>query len=261
MQHPSEGMLQERSGSLLANERDSAPAPAESRKPGEAGEQPDPLAKERAALLAEIDREMRATAGLTGHSKLTPSVRDVLARVPREEFVDPSQETLAYINRPLGIGHGQTISQPFIVALMTELVNPRPDDVVLEIGTGSGYQAAVLAGLVSRVYSIEVIGALARSAAKRLERLGYTNVEVREGDGNFGWPERAPFDGILVTAAAPEIPPALVAQLKPGARMIIPVGRSPFSQSLLVVEKSAEGKVTRREVLPVAFVPLVEGDR
>jgi protein-L-isoaspartate(D-aspartate) O-methyltransferase len=213
----------------------------------------------RAELIREIDREMRGTARFTGRAKLAPAVRAALTQVPREAFVREEDETRAYINRPLAIGHGQTISQPFIVALMTDLVDPEPDDKVLEIGTGSGYQAAVLSQLVDRVYSVEVIPALASSAAARLEGLGYRNVRVRTGDGNLGWPEHAPYDGILVTAAAPAIPPALVEQLGPGARMVIPVGGSRYEQNLMVVEKSTAGVVTEREVLPVAFVPLVEG--
>jgi len=216
-------------------------------------------AARRAELLHQIDGEMRSTARWTGRSELAPAVRDALAKVPREAFVRETDEARAYVNRPLAIGHGQTISQPFIVALMTDLLEPNAGDRVLEIGTGSGYQAAVLSELVERVYSIEVIPALARSAAARLERLGYRNVEVRAGDGNLGWPEHAPFDGIVVTAAAPKIPPALVEQLKPGARMVIPVGASRFEQTLVVIEKSPRGSVSEREVLPVAFVPLVEG--
>ncbi len=159
-------------------------------------------------------------------------------------------------NRPLPIGHGQTISQPYIVALMTELLAPKAGDVVLEVGTGSGYQAAVLAELGARVYTIEIVPPLANSAALRLEQLGYSNVEVRLGDGYYGWPEHAPFDGIIVTAAANAIPPPLIEQLKPGGRMLIPVG-APFSaQELIVLVKDTKGKVSTRSVLPVAFVPL-----
>jgi protein-L-isoaspartate(D-aspartate) O-methyltransferase len=218
------------------------------------------LAEERAALLREIEEEMRLTAHLTGRKALAPAVRAAMEAVQREEFVAADDKPFAYLNRPLGIGHGQTISQPFIVALMTELIDPKPEHVVLEVGTGSGYQAAVLATIVKAVYSVEVVPALAETARERLRRLGYANVEVRHGDGHAGWPEHGPFDGIVVTAAAPEIPPPLVAQLKRGGRMVIPVGRPYHEQALLVVTKSAEGEVAEERVLPVAFVPLVDDE-
>jgi len=165
----------------------------------------------------------------------------------------------AYDNRPLPIGHGQTISQPFIVALMTELLDLAPGDSVLEIGTGSGYQAAVLAELAGTVCSIEVIPELASDAAKALAGEGYTNVILRTGDGGLGWPERAPFDAIIVTAAAPEIPPALVEQLRAGGRMMIPVGPRHGDQELVLLTRNAAGDVMQRSVLPVAFVPLTGG--
>src|SRR5688572_3559900 len=182
-------------------------------------------------------------------------VRTML-EVPRHEFVPPEYRAQAYEDGPLPIGLDQTISQPYIVALMTELVAPMPGHRVLEVGTGSGYQAAVIARLVSQVYSIEIIPQHAQSAAERLKKLGVNNVEVRAGNGYLGWPERAPFDGILVTAGATEIPPRLVEQLKPGGRMIIPVGTAPSEQVLKVIQKDAAGKVETRDVIPVRFVPL-----
>lgn len=215
----------------------------------------------RAALLEEIALEMRETARWTGRAELSPRVAAALAKVRREAFVTPGSERVAYDNRPLPIGHGQTISQPFVVALMTELLDLRPDDIVLEVGTGSGYQAAVLAELAGNVCSVEVIPELATGAAKALAEQGYSNVELRTGDGSFGWQERAPFDAIIVTAAAPEIPPTLLEQLRPGGRMIIPVGPRHGDQELLLITKDAAGTVTRRTVLPVAFVPLTSDGR
>ena len=181
---------------------------------------------------------------------------DVLNSVERHRFVPAREISNAYENRPLPIGHGQTISQPYIVALMTDLLEPEPGDVVLEIGTGSGYQAAVLAGLVERVYSIEIIEALQEQAAARLRRLGYDNVVTRLGDGYFGWPEQAPFDAIIVTAAASHVPPPLIGQLKPGGRMVIPVGGRFATQHLLLLEKNAAGEILTRQIAAVRFVPL-----
>jgi protein-L-isoaspartate(D-aspartate) O-methyltransferase len=212
--------------------------------------------RERDELLAEIDREMVDTARLTGRERLSPRVRAALARVPREEFVPPEEKRLAYLNTPLPIGYGQTISQPFIVAIMSELLDLAEDTVVLEVGTGSGYQAAVLAELARYVYTVETIPELAARARDLLARLGYRNVEVRAGDGYLGWPEQAPFKAIMVTAGASEIPPPLVEQLAPGGRMLIPVGSWPGGQTLDLVAKDAEGNVSHRDVLPVAFVPL-----
>lgn len=184
-----------------------------------------------------------------------------MATVPRHCFVPPEQCEWAYADRPLPIGRGQTISQPFIVALMTELLQPDPRAAVLEIGTGSGYQTAVLAGLVRQVYSIERIPELAAAAERRLRELGYTNVEIRADDGGRGWEEWAPFDAIMVTAAAATVPPALVRQLKPGGRLVIPVGEPHRSQDLRVITKDERGGVETRSVLPVVFVPLVrDGD-
>ena len=183
-------------------------------------------------------------------------VLEAMLRVPRHEYVPLEDRASAYSDTPLPIGLAQTISQPYIVALMTELIQPEPDDRLLEIGTGSGYQAAVAAELVSEVYSIEIIPELARAAAERLERLGVSNVFVRAGDGYLGWPEQSPFDGILVTAGAEDIPEPLVEQLKPGARMIIPVGDLSSFQILKVVEKLPGGEVEIRDIAPVRFVPL-----
>jgi len=176
--------------------------------------------------------------------------------VPRHEFVPEAQRRHAYENRPLAIGHGQTISQPYIVALMTSLARPAPGQKILEVGTGSGYQAAVLAEAGASVYSVEIIEPLARQAAQRLRVLGYRNVQTRIGDGYYGWKEHAPYDAIVVTAAASSIPPPLIAQLKPGGRMVIPVGSSFFTQTLMLVEKRADGRVRTRQLLPVQFVPL-----
>jgi len=179
-----------------------------------------------------------------------------MAAVPRHRFVPGELRNRAYDNGPLPIGSGQTISQPYIVALMTELLRLSPDAVVLEVGTGSAYQTAVLSRLADRVFSIEIVPELARSAAARLQALGIGNAEVRVGDGYHGWPEHAPFDGIIVTAAASDIPPPLVEQLRPGARLVIPVGNAFGGQELLLLEKAGDGAVSRRVVLPVAFVPL-----
>ena len=219
----------------------------------------DRYAAARRALVAAIEETVRETAGHIGRDSMDPRVMAVLAEVPRHEFVPQDQRPHAYENRPLPIGHGQTISQPYIVALMTDLLKPQPEHKVLEIGTGSGYQAAVLARLVKEVYSIEIITELGRQATERLQRLGYDNVTVRNGDGYFGWEEQAPFDGIVVTAAADHIPPPLIRQLKPGGRMVIPVGSRFMVQQLVLVEKDAGGAATTRQILPVLFVPLTGG--
>jgi len=210
-------------------------------------------------LVHEIEAEMRVTADWTGRRHLAPRVRAALLTVRREAFVPAALREEAYANHPLRIGHGQTISQPFIVALMTDLLDPAPDHVVLEVGTGSGYQAAVLAALVHHVYSVEIIPALSEHAQAALAQQGVGNVTLRIGDGAAGWPEHAPYDGIIVTAAGPTVPPALVAQLRPGGRMVIPLGE-PFSEQMLtLVVKDADGDLTQRDVLPVAFVPLTGG--
>lgn len=204
----------------------------------------------RRTLVAEIAAER---PGLP--SRFDPRVMDAIARVPRHLFVPPAQQPHAYENRPLPIGEGQTISQPYIVALMTDLLKPGREDSVLEVGTGSGYQAAVLAELVRAVYTIEIVEPLAVEARRRLDRLGYRNVEVRTGDGYKGWEERAPFDAIMVTAGADEVPPPLLRQLKPGGRMVIPVGPAWSVQSLMLIEKQADGSIRSRQILPVRFVP------
>lgn len=211
-------------------------------------------------MLEAIGESLRESAAHTGYAELSNPVMDAMAAVPREEFVLPAYRHLAYRNSALPIAAGQTISQPLIVALMTELLEPTQEDVILEVGTGSGYQAAVLAGLVRHVYSIEIVEELAGSASRVLERLGYENVTVRAGDGYAGWPEHAPFDGIIVTAAAPHLPPPLLAQLKPGGRLVIPVDEARGHQQLMVIEVDAFGEIRRTSILPVAFVPLT-GDR
>ena len=184
-------------------------------------------------------------------------VLDAMRAVPRHEFVPLSARGDAHADSPLPIGYGQTISQPYIVALMTELARPAPADRALEVGTGSGYQAAVLSRLVAKVFSVELVDPLAQSAAATLRRLGYGNVTVRSGDGYLGWPEEAPFDIILVTAAPETVPPALVAQLRPGGRLVVPVGRVWDVQDLQLIEKDAAGKTSARSVIPVRFVPLI----
>ncbi len=206
-------------------------------------------------MIEAITDDARRTADYTGAAELDSRVIDAMSRVERDEFVPWAVKIAAYVNRPLPIGHGQTISQPFIVALMTHLMQPREGDRVLEIGTGSGYQAAVLAELVETVYTIEIIPELAESAAKRLADLGFDNVHVKTGDGWYGWPEVAPFDAIMVTAVGGDVPGELVRQLKPGGRMVLPVG-SDWDQYLVVVEKATDGTISRRDVLPVRFVPL-----
>jgi protein-L-isoaspartate(D-aspartate) O-methyltransferase len=213
------------------------------------------VSREQAALLAEIERDFRATATYTGEAALAPAVASALAAVPRHRFVQEADRERAYLNRPLRIGHGQTISQPFIVALMTQLARPEPTHRVLEIGTGSGYQAAVLAELVAEVRSIEIVPALAAGAAERLRELGYLNVQVRAGDGNHGWPDAAPFDAILVTAAG-RLPPALVEQLAPRGRLVIPIERGAGDQELVVITRGPDGEAVQETILPVRFVPL-----
>lgn len=185
------------------------------------------------------------------------SVLDSMKKVPRHLFVPPKYQEQAYDDHPLPIGLGQTISQPYIVALMTEIASPDPDDVVLEVGTGSGYQAAILAQIVRRVYTVELFQQLADEAQQRFKVLGYTNISLKSGDGYYGWEEHAPFDAIVVTAAAEHIPPPLIRQLKPGGIMIIPVGNRFQVQTLVLVEKDTDGKTRSRNLLPVRFVPLL----
>jgi len=216
----------------------------------------DGFAELRQELVQTIEEDVKATAVYIDQETLDPRVMEVIGRVPRHEFVPEAERRYAYENRPLPIGHGQTISQPYIVALMTDLARLKPGSRALEVGTGSGYQAAILAELGAKVYSIEIVPELAADAARRLQRLGYGRVHTRVGDGYYGWESEAPFDAILVTAAASYIPPPLVEQLKPGGRMVIPVGGRFQVQQLMVVEKTADGKHRTHQILPVRFVPL-----
>ena len=211
-------------------------------------------------LFEEIQRDTRETRGYTGRERLSSRVLDAMRRVDRAKFVPEGSELYAWENRPLPIGYGQTISQPFIVALMTDLLDLEPEHRVLELGTGSAYQAAVLSELVAEVYTIEIVPELAASAAERLAELGYDNVTVRAGDGWHGWEEAAPFDRIIVTAVAEEVPPKLSEQLKSGGRLVMPIGPRYGGQNLTVIEKTGQ-TLTERQVLPVQFVPLTrDGD-
>ena len=219
------------------------------------------FAKARRRLMAEIEEEARETHFWTGRAHFSERVMAALEKVPRHEFVLPEDQPYAYVNRPRGIGHGQTISQPYIVALMTDLLDLEPAHRVLEIGTGCGYQAAVLAELAGRVFTVETFEELAHTAAARLVRLGYRNVEVRHGEGYEGWPEEVPFDAIIVTAAPIAVPPALLDQLATGGRMVVPVGKPGDTQILTLCRKDAEGHVERDGLLPVSFVPMVRRDR
>jgi len=212
----------------------------------------------RTAMVDEV-KYYATLARDSGEEALNDDVMQSLGTVERHNFVASDQRRFAYENRPVPIGHGQTISQPYIVALMTDLIEPERDFVVLEIGTGSGYQAAILANLVTHVYSIEIIEALADEAKTRLARLGYDNVTTKLGDGYYGWEEHAPFDAIIVTAAASHVPPPLIQQLKPGGRMIIPVGGRFMTQLLLLLEKTDDGEIITRQIAAVRFVPLTRG--
>ena len=216
----------------------------------------DRYAAPRKAMVDTIVALTRETAAETGRASLDSRVLTAMNKVPRHRFVPADQEPNAYANRPLPIGNGQTISQPFIVALMTDMLGLKATDRVLEIGTGCGYQAAVLAELAREVYTIEIVAQLAREAAARFAELGYRNVNARSGDGYRGWPAHAPFDAIIVTAAAPEVPPALIEQLKPGGKLVIPVGAQWSGQELRIIEKDQHGKTTTRNALAVRFVPL-----
>lgn len=213
-------------------------------------------ATERSKMVAQISALAAQTGAETTRTRLDSRVMDAMGRVARHRFVPADQTPYAYENRPLPIGYGQTISQPYIVALMTDLMKSKPGDRVLEIGTGSGYQAAVLAELGATVFTIEIIEPLGTQAIEHLKQSRYNSVTVRVGDGYYGWPEQAPFDAIMVTAAASHIPPPLVQQLKPGGRMVIPVGSSFLIQHLMLVEKAPDGSVTSQQILPVRFVPL-----
>jgi len=210
-------------------------------------------------MVDEIVSMARSFGAGTGRGAIEPRVLNVLARIPRHEFVSAQLRANAYDNRPLPIGHGQTISQPYIVAVMTDLLRVGAGDTALEIGTGSGYQAAVLAELGARVSSIEIVEPLALEAGERLRRMGYANLATKVGDGYHGWPQQGPFDVIVVTAAASHVPPPLVRQLKSGGRMVIPVGAPFQTQQLLLVQMRTDGTVTTRQVMPVIFVPLTGG--
>ena len=208
-------------------------------------------------MLGEIEAMYAETQRETGFAAMSPAVRAAMGKVERHRLVPSDQRALAYRNHPLPIGSGQTISQPYIVALSTDLLRVDAESVVLDVGSGSGYQAAVLAEIARQVYGIEILEVLARGAAANLAALGYKNVEIRTGDGYAGWPEKAPFDAIVVAATAPSVPKALVEQLKPGGRMVIPVGT--HRQDLKLILKRADGGYDERDVLPVRFVPLVPG--
>ena len=213
----------------------------------------------RREMVEDIRQLDEATRGETGREPISKRVLDAMQMVPRHEFVPADEVPSAYRNRPLSIGHGQTISQPYIVALMTDLAEVGADDTVLEVGTGSGYQAAILSELAKQVYTIEIVDSLGRDAARRLQR--YANVTTRIGDGYQGWPEHAPFDAIVVTAAPDHIPPALLEQLKPGGRLVIPVGGQWWGQQLMVFTKNQDGTATSKEIVPVRFVPLTRDKR
>jgi protein-L-isoaspartate(D-aspartate) O-methyltransferase len=215
----------------------------------------DAYVADRRAMVGEVQAMVRSTSSTTGIAALSPRVTEALLAVPRHRYVPPGLVADAYENRPLPIGHGQTISQPFVVALMTELAAVGPRDVVLEVGTGSGYQAAVLGRLAARVYTIEIVEPLAREAEARLAAAGERNVEVAIGDGYRGLPDRAPFDAIVVTAGAPHVPKPLLDQLKPGGRLVIPLDRA-AGEELVLIAKRDDGSLHRRTVLPVRFVPL-----
>jgi len=215
---------------------------------------------DRQQMVDTIIYEVAETAGYTGRQVLSTKVIRALLSVPRHEFVPRLMRQQAYINSPLPIGHNQTISQPYIVAIMTELIDPQPNHKVLEIGTGSGYQAAILSRLVSQVYTIEIIAELANNAKNTLQRLEYDNVYVRAGDGYLGWPEQAPFDSIIVTAGG-DIPEQLLAQLKPDGTMIIPVGGYYETQYLTLITKDTKGQIFKRKILPVRFVPLINSQK
>ena len=220
----------------------------------------DALADLRKNMVAEIEAEALLTATYTGRPVFDPAVIDVVGRVPRHEFVPVELQPYAYLNRPLPIGFEKTVSQPYIVALMTDVLDLESNDIVLEIGTGAGYQAAILAELVKRVYTVDIIEQLAVGAERRLKRLGYDAIEVRVGNGYYGWPEHAPYDKIIVTAACDLVPAPLLTQLKAGGRMIIPTG-IPEKQALTLVEKSADGHVSTCDLLPVRFSELEEPDQ
>ncbi len=219
----------------------------------------DEYTQQRQQMVTVIEDDVYIAEKYINKESFNEIVMQAMNTVPRHEFVPENMRSMAYENRPLPIGFGQTISQPYIVALMTDLLQPQPDHHVLEIGTGSGYQAAVLSQLVSQVYSIEIIEQLGKSSTQLLTRLAYDNIKTRIADGYNGWPQHAPFDSIIVTAAISHIPPPLVQQLKKGGRMVIPVGTRFQTQYLTLVEKDKQGKITTRQLLPVIFVPFTGG--
>ena len=218
------------------------------------------MKKKLQRLVDEIENEYKLTRSMTGKRSLDAKVKAALFAIPRDKFVAKSYIDSAFYNGPLPIGHGQTISQPYIVAIMTDLLELESEDIVLEIGTGSGYQAAILSQLCKQVYTIEYVPALADLATTRFEKLGYHNIECKAGNGYDGWPEHAPYDAIIVTAAATRIPRPLIDQLKPGGRMVIPVGQRYMPQELILVQKDEHEKLDIRDILGVAFVPF-QGER
>ncbi len=220
---------------------------------------PQDFAAQRARMVAEVQAMYAETRAATGFDRMSDPVRRALGKVQRHRLVPAAQAALAYRNHPLPIGSGQTISQPYIVALSTDLLGLQGGETVLDVGTGSGYQAAVLAEIASNVYSIEIVPSLGEAARKRLAELGYGNIEIRIGDGYQGWPEKAPFDAIVVAAAAPDAPRALLDQLKPGGRLVVPVGGDGQAQFLKLYTRRADGGFDEKRVLPVRFVPLVPG--
>jgi len=215
----------------------------------------DDYTGKRQQLIREIEKNVKETSLHLDKEVLDERVVAAMSRVPRHEFIPKKHRSHAYKNRPLPIGYGQTISQPYIVAIMTDLIKLTPDSKVLEVGTGSGYQAAILAEVADKVFTIEIIEPLSKRADALLKRLQYNNIQVKYGDGYYGWQDQAPFDAIVVTAAASHVPPPLIKQLKPGGRMIIPVGSRFMTQELLLIHKQLDGKLLTRQILPVRFVP------
>ena len=218
------------------------------------------ISKNLQHLIDDIEREVHYTASYIGKNKLDKRVMQAMATVPREKFVPMHLQSYAFTNGPVPIGHGQTISQPYIVALMSDLLALKPEHQVLEIGTGSGYQTAILAQLCEKVFSVERIAELSKEAVECFVELGYKNIKTRVGDGYQGWQEHAPYDGIIVTAAATDIPQPLIDQLKPGGNLVIPVAESYFGQSLMLVKKDLKGDIEVNNILSVAFVPLVHDE-
>jgi len=218
-------------------------------------------ARARALMVLEIQREAGRLSAVTGVEQIDARILEVMAEVPRHDFVPRPLRRFAYRADPLPVGHDQNLAAPFLVALMTQLIDPQPGDVVFETGTGAGYHAAVLARLVDHVYSVEVIEPLAMSATATLRRLGYDRVSAKAGDGYYGWPAKAPFDAIILKEAVDHVPDPLLAQLKPGGRMVLPLGSPVNGQYLTLIEKAADGSITKRRVLPVQFSVLQGGER